>query len=73
MAVGLPTGPRALVRPAVVWPADHPWIFTSDVDPHWAGIGASREAIKERLDDPVLDIVAADAQRSSALLLGRTR
>lgn len=26
--------------PAFVWPADHQWGFTSDVDPHWAGIGA---------------------------------
>lgn len=52
----------ALVPPALVWPADHAWIFVSDVDPHWAGIGASRAAIRELLDDPVLDIVAADPQ-----------
>lgn len=52
----------ALVPPALVWPADHAWIFISDVDPHWAGIGASQEAIQELLDDPVLDIVAADPQ-----------
>lgn len=54
-------GPRAPhVPPAFVWPADRAWIFVSDVDPHWAGIGASREAITELTDDPVLDIVAAD-------------
>ena len=50
------------VPPAFVWPADHAWIFVSDVDPHWAGIGASRAAITELLDDPVLDIVTADPQ-----------
>ena len=64
----MPCGPgrpisvrRALhVPPAFVWPADHAWIFVSDVDPHWAGIGASRAAIEELIDDPVLDVVAAD-------------
>lgn len=56
-------GPRApLVPPAFVWPADHAWIFVSDVDPHWAGIGASRAAITELTDDPVLDVVAADPE-----------
>ena len=49
-----------LVPPAFVWPADHAWIFVSDVDPHWAGIGASRAAITELIEDTVLDVVAAD-------------
>jgi hypothetical protein len=49
-----------LVPPAFVWPADHAWIFVCDVDPHWAGIGAGREAMAELLDDQVLDIVSAD-------------
>ena len=48
------------VPPAFVWPADHAWIFVSDVDPHWAGIGAHQPAIDELLSDPVLDIVVAD-------------
>jgi hypothetical protein len=51
-----------LVPPAFVWPADRSWIFVSDVDPHWAGIGGSRKAIQELLDDPVLDIVATGPQ-----------
>jgi hypothetical protein len=50
------------VPPAIVWPADHAWIFVSDVDPHWAGIGASRAAITALLDDPALDVVVADPQ-----------
>ena len=49
-----------LVPPAIVWPADRAWIFVSDVDPHWAGIGASRVVITELLDDPTLDVVVAD-------------
>ncbi len=49
-----------LVPPALVWPADHSWCFVSDVDPHWAGIGASTAAIGQLLADPTLDIVAAN-------------
>ena len=45
--------------PAFVWPADHAWCFTSDVDPHWAGIGASRAAVDTLLADPALDVVPA--------------
>ncbi len=52
-----------LVPPAFVWPADHAWIFVSDVDPHWAGIGGQQQAIDELLSDPVLDIVVADPSR----------
>jgi hypothetical protein len=48
------------VPPAIVWPADHAWIFVSDVDLHWAGLGASRAAIADLLNDPVLDVVSAD-------------
>lgn len=48
------------VPPAIIWPADRSWIFVSDVDPHWAGIGASHAAIAELLHDAVLDVVAAD-------------
>jgi hypothetical protein len=49
-----------LVPPALIWPADHSWCFVSDVDPHWAGIGASTEALSQLLNDPALDIVTAD-------------
>ena len=45
--------------PAFVWPADHSWCFTSDVDPHWAGIGGGKAAIDALLDDPDLDVVLA--------------
>ncbi len=51
------------VPPALVWPADHSWCFVSDVDPHWAGIGASAAAIDDLLHDPALDIVLADRDR----------
>ena len=43
--------------PAIVWPADHAWCFASDVDPHFAGIAASRAAVDALVADPVLDVV----------------
>jgi hypothetical protein len=49
-----------LVPPALIWPADHSWCFVSDVDPHWAGIGASSEAIDQLLGDPAIDVATAD-------------
>jgi hypothetical protein len=48
-----------LPPPAFVWPADHRWCLASDVDPHWAGIGASGPAVTALLDEPALDVVAA--------------
>ncbi|GGK94845.1 hypothetical protein [Mangrovihabitans endophyticus] len=45
--------------PAFVWPYDRSWCFTSDVDPHWAGIGATRAAVDALLNDAELDVVRA--------------
>jgi hypothetical protein len=45
--------------PAFAWPADHSWCFASDVDPHWAGIGAEQVAIDALLNTPDLDVVPA--------------
>jgi hypothetical protein len=45
--------------PAFAWPADRKWCFTSDVDPHWAGIGAERAAIDTLVKNPRLDVVPA--------------
>ncbi|GGM32094.1 hypothetical protein [Micromonospora yangpuensis] len=49
-----------IAPPALVWPTDRRWCFVSDVDPHWAGIGADRAAITALTDDPHLDVVPAD-------------
>lgn len=46
--------------PAFIWPADHAWCIANDVDPHYAGIGASSTAIDHLLADPSLDVVSAD-------------
>ena len=46
--------------PAFAWPQDRSWCFTRDVDPHWAGVGGSGQAIQALLEDPDLDVVPAD-------------
>lgn len=51
---------QRVAPPAFVWPADHRWCFTSDVDPHWAGIGAEQAAIDVLVACPELDVVPAD-------------
>lgn len=46
--------------PAFVWPADHAWCVTCDVDPHFATIGASAEAIARLVADTRVDVVVDD-------------
>ncbi len=46
--------------PAYVWPADHAWCITADVDPHFATIGGSAAAIGALLTEPGLDVVRDD-------------
>jgi hypothetical protein len=45
--------------PAFAWPADRSWCFASDVDPHWAGIGARQVAIDALVQEPEIDVVPA--------------
>lgn len=52
-------GGQPIAPPAFVWPADHRWCLASDVDPHWAGVGAEQAAIDALLGDPQLDVVPA--------------
>ncbi|MBM4696540.1 hypothetical protein [Prescottella equi] len=46
--------------PAFVWPADHAWCVTCDVDPHFATIGASADAIARLVADTRVDVVVDD-------------
>jgi hypothetical protein len=55
-----PGQPRSRWEPAFVWPADHAWCVTKDVDPHWAGVGASPAAVEQLVADTRLDVVPAD-------------
>ncbi len=47
-------------HPSFIWPADRTWCIAADVDPHWAGVGASASAISHLLAVPGLDCVPAD-------------
>ena len=46
--------------PAFVWPSDHTWCVAADIDPHWAGIGATAPTIERLIADRRLDAVGAD-------------
>ena len=46
--------------PAFVWPSDHAWCVTCDIDPHFASIGAGRDAIDRLVADPRVDVVVDD-------------
>jgi hypothetical protein len=47
-------------HPSFIWPTDHAWCIAADVDPHWAGVGASATAMERLLSVPGLDCVASD-------------
>jgi hypothetical protein len=49
-----------LPDPAFIWPADQTWCVANDVDPHYAGIGASSTAVEHLLTHAGLDIVSTD-------------
>ncbi|MGC5259384.1 hypothetical protein ACPXCG_23850 [Gordonia sp. DT218] len=41
--------------PTLIWPSDHAWFITNDLDPHFATIGASEAAIATLLTDTDTD------------------
>ncbi|GIF00011.1 hypothetical protein [Paractinoplanes rishiriensis] len=45
---------------AFVWPADRAWCVAHDVDPHYAGIGGTRQMISALTGDPALDAIPID-------------
>lgn len=48
--------------PAFAWPADRTWCVAFDVDAHFAGVGASEEAITRLLDAEGLTTVRASRE-----------
>lgn len=58
-----PGVPRGDLVPSFVWPDDRAWCIAADVDPHWAGIGGSREAIEELVGLSTVDVVPADPEQ----------
>lgn len=55
-------GRDELPAPAYIWPADHAWCLTEDVDPHFAVIGGSSAAIDALFAEPGLDLVRDDPE-----------
>lgn len=51
----------SMPTPGFIWPADRAWCITSDIDPHWAGIGAEPAVIDSLLSEPRLDVVRVEA------------
>jgi hypothetical protein len=49
-----------MADPAFIWPADHAWCVAHDVDPHYAGIGSTADAIADLLAHSGLDVVLSD-------------
>ena len=48
--------------PAFIWPADHSWCVTRDIDPHFAVIAGPAEAIELLIADPRIDAVIHDPE-----------
>ena len=55
-----PDAPRADLVPSFLWPDDRAWCIAYDTDPHWAGIGGTREAVEELVALDGVDVVLAD-------------
>jgi hypothetical protein len=58
---------RPMPNPAFIWSADRAWCITSDVDPHWAGIGAAHAVINALLTESRLDVVRVEANEKLPL------
>lgn len=57
-----PDAPRADLVPSFLWPDDRAWCIAYDTDPHWAGIGGTREAVEELVALDGVDVVLADPE-----------
>lgn len=53
---------RIMPPPAFLWPEDRAWCITSDIDPHWAGIGTSHTGLRRLLGEGRLDVVELEPE-----------
>lgn len=51
---------RPMPAPAFIWPSNRAWCITSDVDPHWAGIGTDQALVDQLLAEPRIDVVPVE-------------
>ena len=49
--------PRRLNSPNLIWPTDHSWFVTTDIEGSWTGVGGSAALIDELLREPRLEVV----------------
>ena len=49
--------PRHINSPNLMWPADHAWFVTTNIEGHWTGVGGSDTLADELLADDRLDTV----------------
>jgi hypothetical protein len=49
--------PRDINSPNLVWPADHAWCVTTDIDSTWTGVGGTAALADDLLADPALEVV----------------
>ncbi|MEO6605437.1 MAG: hypothetical protein ABIN55_07470 [Aeromicrobium sp.] len=49
--------PRDLNSPNLIWPDDHAWFVTTDIEGTWTGVGGSEALITELVGDQRLEVV----------------
>jgi hypothetical protein len=49
--------PRDINSPNLMWPADHAWFVTTNIDQHWTGVAGSEALIDDLLRDDRLEVV----------------
>ena len=49
--------PREINSPNLIWPADHAWFVTTNIDSDWTGVGGPAVLIDELLADRRLEVV----------------
>lgn len=49
--------PRDINSPNLMWPADHAWFVTTNIDGTWTGVGGTAALIDDLLAEPRLEVV----------------
>lgn len=49
--------PRSINSPSLMWPADHAWFVTTNIDGTWTGVGGPAALISDLLAEPRLEVV----------------
>jgi hypothetical protein len=52
-----PGHPRDVNSPNLMWPADHAWTVTTNIDSEWTGVGGTARLVEDLLATPGLEVV----------------